>query len=139
MNRAIIWIFVFAFFPLGGFAVDASRTDLLPQQNLGEAFLEPLPDEIDPPEACGVPLSGPFGKDVEVFRGGDGVYQYDYTATWKAPANIVSPCSTAEMRPTVAAAAINSEQIVAVWEEVGSPLKYNTWSGSWSTTPGSLP
>ena len=68
-----------------------------------------------------------------------GYIRYDYTPVWKAPSNIVSPCSTAEMRPTVAAAAINSEQIVAVWEEVGSRLKYSTWSGSWLATPGSLP
>ena len=46
------------------------------------------------------------------------------------------------IRPNIAATAINSDKIVAVWEELGYPLKYKLydfWNESWSGTPGELP
>ena len=42
-----------------------------------------LPAEITPPENCGVPLNGPFGKDLEVFRGGDQGLSYGSSPIWE--------------------------------------------------------
>jgi hypothetical protein len=79
---------------------------------------------------------GPFGKDLEVFRGGDRGLSYAFNPRWGNQINLTSKDSNIE--PTIGAAAVNSEQIVAVWEQSGS-LRYDLWNGAWSPTTSELP
>ena len=94
------------------------------------------PDELDPPESCGVPLRGPFGQDVEILVGPGQekrvTYQLYQNPSWydQQPLPGSTPASD------VAAVAQGTEQIVAAWVGSGGGLSYKTWSANsgWSST-----
>ena len=72
MKRALFLIVLFTFFTGGGLASNEPIVDPLAEPKPAELSPNPLiPSAITSPENCAVPLKGPFGKDQEVFRGGD--------------------------------------------------------------------
>ena len=93
------------------------------------------PDELDPPESCGVPLRGPFGQDVEILvssgSGADPLYQLYLDPSWHDQQSLPGSTPTSN----IAVVAQSTEQIVATWAGSGGNLFYNTWSASsgWST------
>ena len=144
MKRSVYWIIILAFLLPLGFA--SGELPAAASQNPGpaEIFPQPLaPREITPPEDCKVPLQGPFGKDLEVFRGGDMGLSYAFSPRWESDVYLTSPYWTKDrIRSTIGATAVNSEQIVAIWEQLGSTLlKYDIWNGDWSpwALPGTTP
>lgn len=96
------------------------------------------PAEMAAPDSCGVPLGGPFGKDVEILLND---VQYELEPGWHPRAGI--PCAAcpdgfSEPSSDVAAASLGTERIAAVWRESGvasheGELYYNIWdtSGGW--------
>jgi hypothetical protein len=96
---------------------------------------------MDPPETCGVPLRGSFGQDVEVLLN-DYMYEparFDLHPDYNREGNLFNfDCpSTSRAEPeNIAAVALGTEQIVAVWIETcdaaGHPseLYYNIWGAS---------
>ncbi len=96
------------------------------------------PDAITPPEQCGVPLRGPFGKDVEILHGGNqGAKAYQFTPVWKEQQPI--HCASSPHASLVySVAAVSSERIVAAWKD-GTDLYQDTWDGSWTDSPQELP
>jgi hypothetical protein len=106
-----------------------------PPPALDPAIAVLYPDELDPPESCGVPLRGPFGQDVEILVGPWAdervTYQLYLDPSWydQQPLPGSTPASD------VAAVAMGIEQIVAAWAGSGGGLFYNTWSAysGWSS------
>ena len=93
------------------------------------------PEDLDPPESCGVPLRGPFGQDVEILVGPGGnerpLYQLHLNPSWYDQKPLPSSAPTSD----IAVVAQGTEQIVATWAGSGGSLFYNTWSASsgWSS------
>jgi hypothetical protein len=93
------------------------------------------PEDLDPPESCGVPLRGPFGQDVEILVGPGGnerpLYQLYLNPSWYDQKPLPASAPTSD----IAAVAQGTEQIVATWAGSGGSLFYNTWSASsgWSS------
>ena len=92
---------------------------------------------MDPPDSCGVPLRGPFGRDVEALLDGD---QYNPSRVWSS-ANIPGPGESSRPSSDIAAVALGTEKIAAVWRESGVPghegeLYYNIWGSSGGFLPG---
>ncbi|MBE9472022.1 MAG: hypothetical protein IMY75_07965, partial [Chloroflexi bacterium] len=93
------------------------------------------PDDLDPPESCGVPQRGPFGQDVEILVGPWAdkrvTYQLYQSPSWYDQQLLPGSTPTLD----IAAVAQGTEQIVAAWVDSGGGLIYNTWSagGAWSS------
>ena len=122
------------------------------------------PDELDPPESCGVPQRGPFGQDVEVllgpwFGGPKDAHKLDLAPDWNAKTGLVICDNGGAFGATaisdIAAVARGGDEIVAVWNEggaLGGELYWSTWSasaredhfvhpsspGGWYCSPGPL-
>ena len=109
------------------------------------------PDNLDPPETCGVPLKGPFGKDEEVFLGPWWNPPFHYTPAgqsiahqpdWGSKASLpmllygISPWPCSQVTSNVAAVPVGTERIVAVYRAKCGPfdsfhgLVYATWTTS---------
>lgn len=128
MKRALILLVLWIILPRGGFIVNTpiAQTPALPTSEGPILHSADLPPTIDPAD-CGVPIEGPFGKDVEAFRGGDQGLGYELTPTWGDQETIAA----SSPQGPVTAAVINTEQIVALWKNLEGRLQYATWSGSW--------
>jgi hypothetical protein len=95
------------------------------------------PEEMDPPGSCGVPLSGPFGQDVEILLND---VQYELEPGWHSQGGIPNwfclPGGDVRAQPVsdLAAAPLGTERIVAVWREGCSVysglLFYNIWDAA---------
>lgn len=112
----------------------------------GAAMNVLYPEDMDPPETCGVPLRGPFGQDVEILVGPTWprvTYQISPNPGWYNQQGLPGSAATSD----IAVVAQGSEQIVAIWAGAGGALFYNIWSagsgwGSAQTlelTPGGNP
>jgi hypothetical protein len=119
----------------------------------------PTPQDLDPPESCGVPQRGPFGQDVEIllapWNSAEIAHQATPFARWSRydlPVCTASECGQdvfARPLSDVAAVVLDTEQIIAVWKEssYGGQLVYNRWSsrggpamyGGWSDVRGLNP
>lgn len=96
------------------------------------------PEEMDPPGSCGVPLSGPFGQDVEILLND---VQYELEPNWGALAYVPNPwcfpggSQYAQPLSDFAAAPLGTERIAAVWREScdpfsAGPLFHNIWDAA---------
>ena len=87
------------------------------------------PGDLNPPESCGAPLRGPFGKDVEVFlgpwEGANGGYRLDQPPAWYDAEQIPDISSVSN----IVAIPLSTERIAALWNESGT-LYYNIWDAS---------
>lgn len=116
------------------------------------------PEELDPPESCGVPQRGPFGQDAEIligpWRDRRVTYQLYLNPSWYNQQTLPGTDPTAGPTPTpgatpvpepiptsdFAAVALGTERIVATWAGSGGALFYDTWSASsgWPSEPSFL-
>jgi len=93
------------------------------------------PDQLETPDSCGVPLGGPFGKDVEILLND---IQYQLEPGWYPQAGIpCDGCAWGSSNPSsdIAATPLDSEKIAAVWREGDDPghkgeLYYNIWDAT---------
>jgi hypothetical protein len=108
-----------------GSAFDSFVTATDPEGNLL------YPDDLDPPESCGVPLHGPFGKDEEIFlapwREANPGSQFNLNPGWYPYPGMDMPGSSTS---NIAAVAQGTEQIVAAWTMPDGKLYYSTWRAS---------
>ncbi len=144
MNRSLFWIVLIAFLLPVGFGLGKPLAVAPQDPEPEELFPQPLtPREITPPENCGVPSPGSLRQRCGGLRGGDKGLSYAFSPRWESDVYLTSPYWTKDrIRSTIGATAVNSEQIVAVWEQLGSNLlKYDIWNGDWSpwALPGTTP
>ena len=106
------------------------------------------PQALDPPDTCGVPLGGPFGKDAEVLLND---VQYELEPGWLPRSGIPCPDNPdgwANPMSDIAGAPLGTEKLVAVWRDGGAlsehsgELYYNIWrtsgGGEWGVEEGWL-
>jgi hypothetical protein len=89
-------------------------------------------EQMDPPGSCGVPLGGPFGKNVELLLND---IQYDLDPGWYPRAGIPGANGFFQPSSDIAAAPLDTEKVVAVWREDGvagheGELYYSIWDAS---------
>lgn len=90
-----------------------------------------FPEHMDPITTCQTSLGGPFGKDVEIFMGGDVGYRIDVSSGWMVGAAIPDSVSISN----ISAVAAGSEKIVATWKDSSGSVWYDLWRTS-ETHPG---
>ncbi len=106
--------------PAGSSQTLASASAVPNTTSPGSGLNRLYPEDMDPPESCGVPLGGPFGKDVEILLND---VQYELEPSWDPWwYNIwCAGCPDGKSDPSssIAATSLGTERIVAVWREGG--------------------
>jgi hypothetical protein len=120
-------------------SLPAGQVETLPAVSQTASLTNLYPQDLTPPEACGVPLRGPFGKNFEIFLGpwdsANGGYRIDQTPDWYAFETLagVTPYSN------ITAVPLSTERIAAVWKQgsVNGNLYYSIWDASQDDGDGS--
>lgn len=118
--------------------VDAAGQEIT---SANEAYLNAnykqlYPEDINPPEACGVPLSVPYAQDVEMMLGPWGganpLRAFDQPATWNPAGNITGATASKDMEIV----ALTTDDLMAVWRDTSGFIQYAKWGAKtgWGAT-----
>jgi hypothetical protein len=91
-----------------------------------------LPENLNPPESCGVPMRGPFGQDVEIFLGPwestSRGFRVNQDPAWYGQETLLNAAPYSNL----SAVPLGIERIAAVWKQgsSGGKLNYSIWDAS---------